>query len=136
MAGFFTAKPRNVWFEDTFLPSFEEKMHDPKYPNRVILSDRQAEICIRYMDEQECKGDYGWHTTYEKKVGGTVWYLHTAGRYTFLSRHFVPYREHLGIGERIKMRRLDRREDREDFGMIIRRKACEHTDCAEDLKVI
>lgn len=121
MAGFYTEKKSNRWFEETFLPSFEEKMHNPKYPNQTILSERQADICRKYMDEKENKGDYGWHTTFSKKVGGTVWYIHTAGRYTFLSRHFVPYREHLGIGERIKMRRLDRREDREDFGMAIRR---------------
>lgn len=115
MAGFYTEKKRNEWFEEVFLPSFEEKMHNPKYPNQTILTERQAEICIKYMDEQETKGDYGWYTTFSKKVGGTEWYIHKAGRYTFLSRRFIPYRGHLGIGERIKFRRLDRREDREYF---------------------
>ena len=118
MAGFYTEKKRNSWFEETFLPSFEAKMHNPKYPNKTILSDKQAEICHKYMDERECKSDYGWHTTYSKTVGGTVWYVHTTGKYTFLSRHFVPYRGHLGINERIRMRRLDRREDREYFKSI------------------
>ena len=111
MATFFTQKPTNKWFEETFLPSFEDKLHDPKYPNKTILSEKQAEICFRDMDERECKGDYGWHTTFSKKIGDTTWYVYTAGKYTFLSRHFEPYRKHLGIGERIKMRRLDRRED-------------------------
>lgn len=122
MAGFYTEKPRSRWFEETFLPSFEEKLHNPKYPNQVILSERQADICRQYMDEQESHTDYGWHTVYRKQVGGTVWYIATAGRYTFLKRHFEPYRGHHGLNDHIRCRRLDRREDREDFGINIRRR--------------
>ena len=126
MANFYTEKPRSEWFEEVFLPSFEDRMHNPKYPNQTILTERQADICIKYMDEKECKGDYGWHTTFSKKIGGTTWYIHKAGRYTFLSRSFEPYRGHHGIGQRIMMRRLDRREDMED-GFSIWKKGQEAT---------
>lgn len=115
--GKFTEKPRNEWFEETFLPSFEDKMHNPKYPNQVILTDRQVDICHRYMDEEECRSDYGrWFVNYRKQIGGTVWYVHSAGRYTFLRRQFVPYRGHHGLNGRIRFRRLDRREDIEYYG--------------------
>jgi hypothetical protein len=110
-------KARNVWFETEFLPSFEEKMQNPEYPNQAILSERQAEICHKYMDETDCRSDNGkWFVTYKKQIGGTVWYVHTAGRYTFLKRHFEPYRGHHGLNGRVRCRRLDRREDIEYFG--------------------
>lgn len=116
MADFYTGKKRNEWFEETFLPSFEAKMHHPKYPNQTILSDKQAEICRRYMDEEEVHTGYGWKTSYYKTVGGNRWYIYSQGRYTFLCRSFEPYRKHKGINGRIPMRRWDRIEDRKYFG--------------------
>lgn len=115
--GKYTEKPRNEWFETTFLPSFEDKMHNPEYLNQAILSEKQAQICHKYMDEQECRSNYGkWFTTYRKQVGGTIWSVTTSGRYTFLHRSFVPYRGHHGLNGRVRCRRLDRREDIDYYG--------------------
>lgn len=110
-------KSRNSWFEETFLPSFEDKMHNPKYLNQTILSERQADICRRYMDSYDNRSGNGrWITSYTKTVGGTVWYIYSAGRYTFLCRYFVPYRGHHGLNGRVRCRRLDRRDDIDYYG--------------------
>lgn len=40
----------NSWFEETFLPSLETRMNNPKYPNQVILTKKQEEVCRKYMN--------------------------------------------------------------------------------------
>lgn len=88
----------NKWFEETFIPSFFDKMKNPKYPGRALLSDRQFEICTRYMD---C-GRYCW--TYKtNKVSVSVY---TQGRYNFISIHRYPYR----VDNRISWARFERQE--------------------------
>ena len=49
------------WFDEIFLPSLVEKAkkNPAKYQNRVILSDKQFEICLKNMTEKQCHGDYG-----------------------------------------------------------------------------
>lgn len=61
------------------------KRNDPKYGNRVILSEKQADICMRYMEPRECHGDYGWFTIYHYEITGYSFTLWCQGRYTFLS---------------------------------------------------
>lgn len=75
------------WFTEVFLPSFEQKLKNPKYPNSCILTRKQAEICYRYMDEVQCKGDYGYFSIYQIKVNGHKWVIKESGKYTFLSKY-------------------------------------------------
>lgn len=78
------AKP-NAWFLETFLPSLEARMTNPKYPNRCILSQKQAEICYKYMECSQHRGDYGTFATYELKTEDKWYQMTFAGKYTFLS---------------------------------------------------
>ena len=65
------------WFEEVFLPSQEDRL-TPKYPDKVILSEKQESICEKYMKEDR---DY---QNYHYEIGGTRYVMYRAGRYTFL----------------------------------------------------
>ena len=73
-----TQQKRNTWFEETFLPSQEARMTNPKYYNQVILSERQEIVCLKYMKETY---DNSW--TYD--IGTKHYWMHRAGKYTFLN---------------------------------------------------
>lgn len=75
------------WFVGEFLPSLEKRMNNPKYPNSCILSEKQADVCCRYMKSEQHSGvDYNWvFTTYHLTVGNKTYTLSTKGSYTFLS---------------------------------------------------
>jgi hypothetical protein len=70
---------KNTWFEETFLLSLENRMDNPKYPNQCILSERQADICEKYMKYDRYYNKY----TYE--VGTKSYTMRAVGRYTFLT---------------------------------------------------
>ena len=75
------------WFKEVFLPSFDSKMNHPKYPNRCILSEKQANVCHRNMTEKPCHGDYNeWYNVYEAETETAKYTMYTAGRYTFLTK--------------------------------------------------
>lgn len=75
------------WFKEVFLPSFDSKMNHPKYPNRCILSEKQANVCQRNMTEKPCHGDYNeWYIVYEAETETAKYMMYTAGRYTFLMK--------------------------------------------------
>lgn len=74
------------WFETVFIPSICERMNNPKYPRSAILSDKQADICRKYMNAKQCHGDYGWFTIYESEIDGVVYQLTFRGKYAILSR--------------------------------------------------
>ena len=76
-----------TWFVNEFLPSLEQRMTNPKYPNSCILSEKQADVCCRYMKSEQHSGvDYNWvFTTYNLTVGNKTYTLSTKGSYTFLS---------------------------------------------------
>jgi hypothetical protein len=74
------------WFTEVFLPSMieKEKKQPEKYRGQVILSDKQVDICRRYMNEKQCHGDYGYFTVFEFEAGSHRFQLCEAGKYTFL----------------------------------------------------
>lgn len=73
------------WFKEVFLPSMDSKMNHPKYPNRCILSEKQANVCYRNMTEKPCHGDYNeWYIVYEAETETSKYTMYTAGKYTFL----------------------------------------------------
>lgn len=76
-----------AWFTETFLPSLESRMTNPKYPNSCILSEKQADVCYRYMEANQHHGDYGYFTNYSLQVGNKVYQMTFAGKYTFLRRY-------------------------------------------------
>ena len=77
------------WFLEVFLPSQEARMgRNPKYPNSCILSEKQAAICTRYMQQVYHKGDYGYFYTWELKTpDGKKFQMSVAGKWTFLNRY-------------------------------------------------
>lgn len=81
----------NKWFKEVFLPNVTKTMeNNKKYPYTMILSDKQADICYKYMEAKECKGDYGWFTNYYVESDGKKYMMYTQGRYTFLRFSFLP----------------------------------------------
>lgn len=66
------------WFEEVFLPSFDTKLSDPRYPNRAILTERQADIFRKYMKYDPVFG-------YKYKIGTRNYGLEFKGKYTFLT---------------------------------------------------
>lgn len=78
---------KTKWFEETFLQSLEARMTNPKYPNQCILSEKQADICYRYMNSRNCSGDYGCFTNYEYTVGNKFYQMTKRGKYHFLSMY-------------------------------------------------
>lgn len=74
------------WFINQFLPSLDERMTNPKYPNSCIISRNQAEVCRRYMEERECHGDYGFFHMPEIDANGNHYYITHVGKYYFLNR--------------------------------------------------
>jgi len=85
---------KNTWFEETFLPSLENKMNTPKYHNSCILSEKQVDICKKYMDRKIHSGDYGIFASYEYDVNGDScrkhYHLGYYGKYPILSMNVLP----------------------------------------------
>lgn len=82
------------WFLEVFLPSAIDKMQsNKKYPNTMILSDKQADVCYRNMEHKESHTDYGWIGYNEITVDGYVVTMSRRGRYTFLNVHRIPTQE-------------------------------------------
>lgn len=80
-------KNNKKWFEETFLPSLEAKMNNPKYPNQVILTEAQAMICEKYMEKKSlCGVDYnGYFTSWSYQIGEKHYSMNQRGRYVFLN---------------------------------------------------
>lgn len=73
------------WFLEEFVPSVLNRMEDNrKYPNSMILSDRQVEVCHRNMEHKETHTLYGWMGFYELAVDGYILSLHKEGKYHIL----------------------------------------------------
>lgn len=77
---------KTKWFDEVFIPSVTEKMeNNKKYPNTMILSKKQEDICLRYMTPKQCYGDYGYFTNYTYECNGYKYQMYFCGRYTYLS---------------------------------------------------
>lgn len=82
------------WFLEEFLPNVIAKMqNNKKYPNTMILSDKQADVCYRNMEHKESHTDYGWIGYNEITIDGYVVTMYRKGRYTFLNMHKIPTQE-------------------------------------------
>lgn len=100
----------NNWFDTVFLPSFDNRMSNPNYPNQCILSEKQADICRRYMTESSAHdSDYKKDFIYlTYAIGGTNYIVEYRGRYTFLKKWFKAYKP--TGADRIRIKRLNRNE--------------------------
>lgn len=82
-------KKKNNWFVDTFLKSFEDsgKFNNPKYPGQAIISDKQMEICYKYMEPHQYKEmDYKiYFTILELRVNNKLYTAQRRGKYNFLN---------------------------------------------------
>jgi hypothetical protein len=74
------------WFENVFLQSFEEKFKNRKYPNQVIITPAQENICYKYMNVRECHGDYGFFNILEYVTDKAVYQVTYRGKYVFLNK--------------------------------------------------
>lgn len=90
---------KNEWFEKSFLPSLEARMNNPKYPNQCIISQKQADICYKYMREQQHSGDYGCFSTLEYKTDCKFYQVTFRGRYIFLTAREILANNYEGIEE-------------------------------------
>lgn len=74
------------WFDEVFLPSLidKAKKNPAKYQNRVILSEKQREVCIRNMTPKSCHGDYGEFSMFVHETNTHKFQMSEAGKYTFL----------------------------------------------------
>lgn len=103
------------WFLEVFLPSAIEKMqNNRKYPNTMILSDKQADVCYRNMEHKESHAEYGWIGYNEISVDGFVVTMYKKGRYTFLSVHKVATEQQKQEAKKI-MNEINKLEDRLDI---------------------
>lgn len=77
---------KSNWFSEVFLPSLVEKAknNSPKYQDRVILSPKQYEVCLRNMTVKHCYGDYGEFTRFVYETDTHKFLLEEAGKYRFL----------------------------------------------------
>lgn len=77
------------WFYDTFLPSMVERMeNNVKYPNSVILSEKQEAVCKNNMQLKSSANDGGITIYrsyyYECETNGCRFTMTKRGRYTVL----------------------------------------------------
>lgn len=103
------------WFLEVFLPGAIEKMqNNRKYPNTMILSDKQADVCYRNMEHKESHTDYGRIGYNEISVDGFVVTMYKKGRYTFLEVHKVATEQQKQEAKKI-MNDINKLEDRLDI---------------------
>ena len=71
-------------FEETFLPSLfnRKKMYHGKVA--TLLTDKQADVCRRYMTEKICHGDYGQFGIFEHTYNESKIQLCESGKYNIL----------------------------------------------------
>lgn len=100
------------WFENVFLPSQIDraKKQDPKYGWCVILSEKQADICYRYMDPKDHHGEYGWFSMYHYSITGYRFTVYKQGRYTFMRITLDGIFKYIEIEERREQRKKNRIE--------------------------
>lgn len=72
------------WFEETFLPSLFEQKKMGRSGLCTYLTEKQANICRKYMSERICHGDYGQFGIFEGSYNGNKIQLCESGRYTIL----------------------------------------------------
>ena len=80
---------KSKWFESVFLASLLPKMEsNQKYPNSIILSDKQAEVCHNNMEYKSSANDGGIavfrNYYYEYAMDGYVFSLFKRGQYNIL----------------------------------------------------
>lgn len=111
---------KNTWFEETFLQSLIEKaQNNIKYPNQLILSEKQADICSRYMNEKEnssdTKGGFIARSFYmEYRIDGHYTMIQKRGRYIFFYTHRITTNKQIEKSKEIK-KEIDRLEDTLDI---------------------
>lgn len=76
------------WFKTVFIPSICKRMNNPKYPCSAILTEKQSDICRRYMNARQCCDiNYNtWFTVYEITIDDCHFSLREYGRYNIISR--------------------------------------------------
>lgn len=91
------------WFLENFVPNVLNKMEsNRKYPNSMILSDKQVEVCHRNMEHKEIRTNWGWMGYYELAIDGHTLSLHKKGKYHILRMIKEPTEGQIVKAKRIK----------------------------------
>lgn len=72
------------WFENSFLPSLYERKKMVHGKWCTYLTDKQADVCRRYMQVRKCHGDYGDFYLEEYTFNGNKIQLCESGKYNIL----------------------------------------------------
>ena len=83
---------KNLWFIETFLSSLDSKFDKnigTENQNRIILSEKQVNICEQYMHEKNCNGDYGNFMVLKTVTEKFEYTLKKRGKYYFLYRYNI-----------------------------------------------
>ena len=96
------------WFREVFLPSFDKKFEQnigTKYEGRIIISDKQAQVCYQNMESIDYGGGYDksnniWSYTFDHSkpndefsthVMKTTYEVVHLGKYYFLEKYSEDY---------------------------------------------
>lgn len=72
------------WFNEQYLPSLFQRKKSYHGRAATFLTDKQADVCRRYMNERICNGDYGQFVIFEYTFNDKKIQLCEAGKYTVL----------------------------------------------------
>lgn len=72
------------WFESVFVPSLYERKRVVRGKTCTYLTDKQADVCRRYMSSKVCNGDYGQFEIFEGFYNGNKIQLCESGKYNVL----------------------------------------------------
>ena len=89
---------KKEWFRETFLPGIIERMkNNAKYPNSVILSEKQEAVCKNNMQLKVSVNDGGLtlyrNYYYECEINGYRFTMTKRGKYTILHMNKVQTSE-------------------------------------------
>ena len=72
------------WFIEKFLTSLYERKKIVHGKECTYLTDKQADICKKYMNEKICYGDYGQFIIYDFTFNNNKIQLCEQGKYNVL----------------------------------------------------
>lgn len=107
---------KNKWFDEVLIPSIISRiLENKKYPNSLILSEKQVNVCRRYMERKEEYNLYGkWFSFYEYHVDGFNLTLLKRGRYYIIYLTKVATQKQLEEAREI-MKKINENENKLDI---------------------
>lgn len=93
----------NKWFEFTFIPNIVNKINEnKKYHNSLILSEKQTDICKKYMIHKEKSTMSGRIGFYEMSFDGYTLTLFKKGKYNIIYMVKTPTKNQINNADLIR----------------------------------